>query len=126
MTLLSWDLIAPVGYEAGQELSFNLHLEAPEGIGAKDYYVLGGLYDVNIYVAGSIFGVLIPAGADYGVNSPTYMSTWRLESGQADCSNPDAIERTRDPVGANHGYYYSTYHCGGSNRYDADYDKRNV
>ncbi len=83
MTLLSWDLVSPVEYEAGQELGFNLHFEAPEGISAEEYYVLGGLYDVSVYMPDSIFGVLIPAGANYGVNGSTHMSTWRLEPGQA-------------------------------------------
>ena len=95
MTLLSWDLVSPVEYEIGQELDFNLHFEAPENTGVGEFYILGGLYDVTVYAPGSIFGVIIPAGASYGTNSPTHMSTWRLEPGQAvDLPCKFALNRT--------------------------------
>jgi len=78
--MLSWDLTSPVEYTAGEELSFNLHFEAPE---AGRYYVLGGLYTDTTYISGSLFGLLKAAEVDYAVNSDTYISLWELEPGEA-------------------------------------------
>lgn len=83
MTLLSCDLISPVSYDAGQELSFNLHFEAPVDTRVKNFYILGGLYTDTTYVSGSLFGVLKAAEVDYGVNDATYMSIWELEPEEA-------------------------------------------
>jgi len=77
---LSWDLVTPVEYTAGEELSFNVHFEAPE---AGRYYVLGALYTDTTYISGSLFGLLKAAEVDYAVNSGTYISLWELEPGEA-------------------------------------------
>jgi hypothetical protein len=81
--VLSWDLVSPVTYTAGEELSFNLHFEAPVNTEADRYYLLGALYSDTSYISGSLFGILKPADVDYGVNDPTYMSVWELEPEQA-------------------------------------------
>ncbi|MBA7515081.1 hypothetical protein ES705_07119 [subsurface metagenome] len=79
MALLSWDLVSPLEYTAGQEIDFNLHFEAPANTEAKKFYVLGGLYTDTTYISGSLFGILKAAEVDYGVNSTTYMSVWELD-----------------------------------------------
>jgi len=84
MALLSWDLVSPVEYAAGQELVFNLHFEAPANTEAKKFYILGGLYTVDgTYIPDTLFGILKAAEVDYGVNDPAYMSLWELEPEQA-------------------------------------------
>ena len=83
MALISTDLVSPVEYTAGQELSFNLHFEAPADTEAKKFYIMGGLYTDTTYISGSIFGVLKVAEVDYGVNDATYMSIWELDPEQA-------------------------------------------
>jgi len=77
--VLSWDLVSPVEYSAGEELSFNLHFEAPGNTIAKKFYILGALYTDTTYISGSLFGVLKAAEVDYGVNNATHMSLWELE-----------------------------------------------
>jgi hypothetical protein len=83
MELLSWSLVSPVEYAAGQELSFNVHFEAPADMEAKKFYILGGLYTDTTYTSGSLFGILKAADVDYGVNDPVYLSVWELEPGVA-------------------------------------------
>ena len=82
MALLSSDLISPVEYTAGQELSFNLHFESPADTAAKKFYIMGGLYTDTTYVSGSLFGILKAAEVDYGVNDATYLSIWELDPEQ--------------------------------------------
>ena len=79
MALLSWDLVSPVTYTAGEELSFDLHFEAPADTEAGRYYLLGALYSDTTYISGTLFSILKAAEVDYGVNDPTYMSVWELE-----------------------------------------------
>lgn len=79
MALLSWDVVGPLDYAAGEEIDFNLHFEAPINTTAKKFYILGGLYTDTTYISGSLFGILKAADIDYGVNSDTYMSVWELE-----------------------------------------------
>ncbi len=83
MVLLSWDLVSPSRYTANNELNFNLHFKAPANTAEKKFYILGGLYTNTTYISGSLFGILKAAEVDYGVNSPTYMSLWELESEEA-------------------------------------------
>ena len=78
MALLSWDLVSPLEYAAGQEIDFNLHFEAPANATTKKFYILGGLTDTT-YISGSLFAILKAAEVDYGVNSDTYMSVWELD-----------------------------------------------
>lgn len=83
MALLSWDIVDPVEYTADQELSLNLHFEAPADTEAGYFYVLGGLYTADaIYIPDTRFGVLKAAEVDYGVNDLTQMSLWELEPEQ--------------------------------------------
>lgn len=79
MALLSWDLVSPLEYAAGDEVDFNLHFEAPANAAAKRFYLLGGLYTDTTYISGSLFGILKAAEVDYGVNSATYLSAWELD-----------------------------------------------
>lgn len=79
MTILSWDLVSPIEYTALEELSFNLHFEAPENTEEKKFYILGGLYTDTTYIPGTLFGILKAAGVDYGVNDPAYVTLWELE-----------------------------------------------
>jgi len=98
MALLSSDLVSPVEYTAGEELSLNLHFEAPANTEAKKFYIMGGLYTLEgTYIADTVFGILKVAEVDYGVNDVTYTSVWELEPeesvelpckfilGQSDC-----------------------------------------
>lgn len=80
MVLQAWDLVSPVEYSAGEELTFDLHFEAPADTEAEKFYILGGLYTSDgTYISGSLFGILKAAEVDYGVNSATYLSLWELE-----------------------------------------------
>lgn len=84
MALLSWDLVSPVSYDTSQELSFNLHFEAPANTGAKKFYLMGALYTPDgTYISGTLFGILKAAEVDYGVNDATYISLWELEPEEA-------------------------------------------
>lgn len=75
---LSWNLPSPVSYQAGQELELTLNFTAPE---AGKYYLLGALYTTTSeYISGTLFGVLLPEGSDYAVNSAEYTSPWELEA----------------------------------------------
>ncbi len=76
---ISWDIMSPVEYAAGEELSFNLHFEAPGDTVAQKFYILGGLYLDTTYLSGTLFGLLKAAEVDYAVNSDTYISLWELE-----------------------------------------------
>ena len=83
MALLSWDLVSPLEYAAGQEIDFTLHFEAPADTTEKKFYIMGGLYTDTTYISGSLFGILKAAEVDYGVNSTTYMSVWELDPEEA-------------------------------------------
>lgn len=83
MTLLSWDLVSPVEYTLGEELIFDLHLEAPANTEAENFYVMGALYTDTTYITDSIFGILKAAEVDYAVNNATHMTLWELNPEQA-------------------------------------------
>lgn len=77
-TYLSWNLTSPVTYQAGQELEYILSFTAPQ---MGRYYLIGALYDSSlIYIPGTIFGVLLPEGLEYAINSMEYTSLWELEA----------------------------------------------
>ena len=76
---LSCDLVSPTEYTAGEELSFNLHFEAPGDTVPQKFYILGALYTDTTYLSGTLFGLLKAAEVDYAVNSDTYISLWELE-----------------------------------------------
>lgn len=77
-TYLYWDLVSPKEYAAEAELECVLTFSAPE---AGTYYLIGALYTTSLeYISGTLFGVLIPEGSNYAVNSPGYVSLWELEA----------------------------------------------
>ena len=74
---MNWLLPSQIECAAGQELSFTVSFTAPK---VGDYYLLGALYDSDFnYISGTLFGVLLPEGSDYAVNSAEYTSLWELE-----------------------------------------------
>jgi len=77
---LSWNLTSPVSYQAGQELECTISFTAPE---AGKYYLIGALYTALEYIPGTLFGVLVPEGSDYAVNSVQYTSLWELEADES-------------------------------------------
>ena len=77
-TAISWDLEPVVSYQARQELECTLSFTAPD---AGRYYICGALYTSDLeYMSGTLFGVLLPEGADYAVNSAEYTSLWDMEA----------------------------------------------
>lgn len=84
-TYLSWDLVSPVEYQAGQELQFTLHFSAPEVMpGKRKYYILCALYTKDlVYIPGTLFAIYAPPGTDYGIGSIEYTSVWELEPEQS-------------------------------------------
>lgn len=80
-TAISWDLGSTVSYQAEQELECTLDFSAPE---EGTYYIVGALYTSSLdYITGTLFGVLVPEGSDYGVNSLEYTSLWELEADES-------------------------------------------
>lgn len=83
---LSWNLGSIVSYEAGTELAAAVAFDVPED---ATYYLVGALYTTELaYIAGTMFGVLIPTGEDYGVNSPGDQTEWDMvedEEKELDC-----------------------------------------
>jgi len=83
---LSWDLGSLVSYEAGVELAAAAEFDVPED---ATYYLIGALYTTALaYIEGTMFGVLIPTGEDYGVNSPGDQTAWEMvedEEKELDC-----------------------------------------
>jgi hypothetical protein len=90
---LSCDLTSPVSYQAGQELECVISFTASE---EGKYYLLGALYTAKLeYISGSLFGVLVPEGSDYSVNSVQYASLWKLEAGESkELSSKFTFDRT--------------------------------
>ena len=83
---LSWDLGSLVSYEAGAELACAVEFDVPED---ATYYLVGALYTTALaYIEGTMFGVLVPTGEDYGVNSPGDQTAWEMvadEEKELDC-----------------------------------------
>jgi hypothetical protein len=78
---LSWDLGSSVSYQAGMVLPLTLGFTAPY---AGDYYLLGALFDANLdYIDGTLFGLLVPEGAETAVNDPQYTSIWELTQAES-------------------------------------------
>lgn len=96
-TYLSWNLVSPVEYVAGQDLTFALGITAPK---TGKYYLLGALYDTNLnYISGTLFGVAQPEVSDYAAND-AYSSLWGLEAdGKIDLSCRFAFSRTDAVLG---------------------------
>jgi len=79
-TAISWDLTSPVTYQAEKVLACAISFTAPE---AGKYYLLGALYTTSLeYISGTLFGVLLPEGSDYAVNSTQYTSLWEMGKGE--------------------------------------------
>lgn len=77
---LSWDLVSPTEYTAGEELECIVGFTAPED---DTYYLIGALYTSGLeYISGTLFGVLLPEGATYAVNSVEYTSLWEMVAGE--------------------------------------------
>ena len=75
---LSSDLVSPVQYTASQELALTLSFTAPE---TASYYLVCALYTSDlVYISGTLFGILLPEGSEYAVNSTEYTSLWELEA----------------------------------------------
>ena len=73
---LSWNLGSLVAYEAGAELDAAVEFDVPED---ATYYLIGALYTTTLaYIEGTMFGVLIPTGEVYGVNSPGDQTVWEM------------------------------------------------
>ncbi len=83
---IAWDLGSLVSYEAGAELEVAVEFDVPED---ATYYLIGALYTTELaYIAGTMFGVLVPTGEDYGVNSPGDQTAWEMvadEEKELDC-----------------------------------------
>ena len=81
-TYLSWNLDAETQYQAGTELQATVSFTLPTD---GKYYLLGALYtpDAQQYVSGSLFGVLIPEGADYGINDPNQVTLFTGNEGES-------------------------------------------
>lgn len=84
-TYISWDLVSPIEYQAGQELQFTLHFSAPKAVSKKrKYYLLCALYTKDlVYISGTLFAIYVPPGVDYGIGSTEYASVWELEPEQS-------------------------------------------
>lgn len=77
---MNWSLASQAEYSAGQGLTFTVGFTAPS---AGKHYLLGALFDASLsYISGTLFGVLLPEGSDYAVNSLEYASLWDLEEGE--------------------------------------------
>ena len=90
---LSWDLGALISYTVGEELECTPTFSAPQD---GTYYLLGALYTPQLaYIPGTMFGVLLPSGEEYAVNSAEHMTTWELEeAGEAEQACKFILERT--------------------------------
>lgn len=81
-TYLSWNLEAETQYQAGAELQATMSFKLPSD---GNYYLLGALYtpDTQEFVPGTLFGVVVPEGADYGVNDPDRVSVFTGNEGES-------------------------------------------
>lgn len=83
---LSWDLASLVSYTAGEVLECKVTFKAPED---SDYYLVGALYTTGLeMISGTFFGVLLPSGEVYAINSSTHMTEWEMvedEEKEQDC-----------------------------------------
>jgi len=78
---LSWDLEAEVSYRAGETLECAISFTAPE---TGKYYLMGALYTSSSeYISGTLFGLLLPEGSEYAINSAQYTSLWELEADES-------------------------------------------
>ena len=74
MSAIAVDLASPVVYVAGEVLDVEVTFIVPS---AGTYYIIGALYASDLtYITGSLFGIMIPTGEVYGVNSATDTQTW--------------------------------------------------
>jgi len=81
-TYLSWNLAEETEYRARTELELTVSLTLPRD---GSFYLLGGLFtpDTLNYIQGTLFGVLVPEGADYGVNDPNWVSIFNGSQGES-------------------------------------------
>lgn len=80
MAVIETNLSSPVTYNAREELPITVTFTVPQnGI----YYLIGGLYTVNYeYIAGSMFGIILPTGAAYYINSAAETQLWEATTGE--------------------------------------------
>jgi len=82
LAVIETNLTSPVSYNAGEELPVTITFTAPQ---AGVYYLLGGLYTVNYeFIAGTMFGIVLPAGATYYINSYTETQLWEAAAGETE------------------------------------------
>jgi len=75
---MAWNLGSIVSYEAGAELAATVDFSVTED---GTYYLIGALYTTALaYIEGSMFGMLVPEGEEYAVNSPGDQTTQELEA----------------------------------------------
>ena len=81
-TYLSWNLDAETQYQAGTELQATVSFTLPTD---GKYYLLGASYtpDTLDYITGTMFGVLIPEGADYGIIDPNQLTLFTGNEGES-------------------------------------------
>lgn len=82
MAAIETNLTSPVTYNAGEELDVIITFTAPQ---TGTYYLLGGLYDSSYnFISGSMFGIILPTGAVYAINSITETQLWAALSGDVE------------------------------------------
>ena len=81
-TYLSWNLEVETQYQAGAELQPTVSFTLPSD---GNFYLLGALFapDTLQFIQGTLFGVLMPEGADYGVNDPNRVSVFTGNEGES-------------------------------------------
>lgn len=81
-TYLSWNLTPETQYQAGAELQATASFTLPSD---GSFYLLGALYtpDTQQYISGTLFGVLVPEGGDYGVNDANQVSVFTGKEGES-------------------------------------------
>lgn len=78
---LEWSLPDSPFYPANVELETTLEITAPE---AGVYYLLGALYTRDgSYMPGTIFGITVPEGSEFGVVNVTETKIWDLAVGES-------------------------------------------
>lgn len=80
-TCLSWDLGVETQYQGRTELQAAVSFTLPSD---GKYYLLGALYTLGTqeFISGTLFGVLVAEGTDYGANDPNQVSLFAGKEGE--------------------------------------------